>query len=128
MPKIAGAAGLSGLALGATGWLSPVLAHAQGYGGYYGGHMWDGDHMWGGGMYGWFLGPLMMIVWIALIVGAVVLVLRLTGVTGHSRHPDGRSPETRGPDAMDILRERFARGEIDKAEFEERRALLERRD
>jgi putative membrane protein len=27
--------------------------------------------------------------------------------------------------ALDILRERFARGEIDKAEFDERRRVLE---
>jgi putative membrane protein len=31
----------------------------------------------------------------------------------------------RGPDALDILRERFARGEISQAEYEERRRVLE---
>ena len=92
----------------------PASAQMQGYPGSY------GEHMWGGGWHGWLLGPLMMLVWLALIVGAIVLVLRLTGVTGQRGGAASRS------DAMDILRERFARGEIDKAEFEERRALLER--
>lgn len=95
----------------------PAAAQMQGYPGYYDDHM-----MWGGGWHGWFLGPLMMVFWLAVIVGAVVLVLRLLGVTGPGC---GTRPKS-GPDAMDILRERFARGEIDKAEFEERRALLER--
>jgi len=95
----------------------PAVAQMQGYPGYYDGHM-----MWDGGWHGWFLGPLMMVFWLAVIVGAVVLVLRLLGGTG-SRSGAVHKP---GPDAMDILRERFARGEIDKAEFEERRALLDR--
>ena len=38
--------------------------------------------------------------------------------------PDaGRAPAADG--ALDILRERFARGEIDRAEFDERRRVLE---
>jgi len=114
------------LALGISGLMAAADAHARDYGGYYGGHMWDGDHMWGGAMHGWFLGPLMMIVWLAVTVGAVVLVLRLTGMTGHGKSSEKQGSEKSGPDAMDILRERFARGEIDKEEFEERRTLLER--
>ncbi|HUS52489.1 MAG TPA: SHOCT domain-containing protein [Thermohalobaculum sp.] len=92
----------------------PTLALAQGAPGYY------ADHMWGGGWHGWFFGPLMMVFWLVILVGAVILIARWLGASGHieSRR---KAP---GSDALDILRERFAKGEIDKAEFEERRALL----
>ena len=66
-------------------------------------------------------GPIWMIVIIAAIVAVVVLLVRWLGVSiPASVHgqPPAKSP-------MDILRERFARGEIDKEEFEERRKLLE---
>jgi putative membrane protein len=94
----------------------PSLALAQGSPGYYGDHM-----MWGGGWHGWFLGPLMMVFWLALLVGAVVLILRWLGASGRIEPRPGKA----GSGALDILRARFAKGEIDKAEFEERRALLE---
>ena len=94
----------------------PVLALAQGSPGYYGGHMW------GGGGHGWFFGPLMMVFWLVVMVGAVVLILRWLCASGHI-DPRRKAP---GSDALDILRERFAKGEIEKAEFEERRALLEK--
>ncbi len=78
---------------------------------YYGPHMWgDGGHM--------FFGPLMMILFVAVIVVLVVLVIRWIG-GGHSHAP---APTSRTP--LDILRDRFARGEIDAAEFEERRRVL----
>ncbi len=91
----------------------PSLALAEGAPGYYGDHM-----MWGGG---WFLMPLMMIFWIGLLVGAVVLILRGLGASGRIEPRPGQA----GSGALEILRARFAKGEIDKAEFEERRALLE---
>jgi putative membrane protein len=81
---------------------------------YYGHHMWDG---------GWWmlLGPLWMIVFIAAIVVVVILLVRWLGGDGHGA-VHTQSP-TKSP--VDILKERFARGEIDKEEFEERRRLLE---
>ncbi len=77
----------------------------------------DGYYMHGMGAAGWIFGPLMMILMIALIAGAVVLVLRWSGVGGGD--VVGRRSR-----ALDILNERFARGEIDKSEFEERRRAL----
>ena len=94
----------------ASAW--PALAQVED-GRYYGPHMWDA---------GWwmFLGPLWMIVVIAAIVAGVVLLVRWLGgagpAAGHG-HPPARTP-------LDILKERFARGEIDKDEFEERKRLL----
>jgi putative membrane protein len=98
---------------GSAAALATVPAWAQYQGGYYGpGHMWDG---------GWWmlLGPLWMIVVIGALVAAVVLLARWLGGTGFG------GSQARGSKALDILRERFARGEIDKTEFEERRKLLE---
>ncbi|MCP4330436.1 MAG: hypothetical protein GY791_18590 [Alphaproteobacteria bacterium] len=71
--------------------------------------------MWGGG-FGWVFGPLMMILFLAVIIGVVILILRWLGIAGQGAG---------GHDAaMTTLRERFARGEIDKEEFEERSRLL----
>ncbi|MDH3793201.1 MAG: SHOCT domain-containing protein [Rhodospirillales bacterium] len=67
-----------------------------------------GPHMWG-----WmFFGPLIMSVVIGAVVAVVVILVR-----GGGGPPPGRTP-------LDILKERFARGEIDKEEFEERRRVL----
>ena len=72
-------------------------------------------HM-GGGMGHWLLGPLMMIVVITTIVAIVVLVVRWMGVTAAAGGTHG--PNTKSP--ADILKERYARGEIDTKGFEER--------
>ncbi len=96
-----------------------TLAWAQQTSPYYGGrHM-----MWGDVWYGWFLGPVMMILFFALAVAIVVLIVRWLGGFGHNGNSMPSAPMRKH--AMDILKERFARGEIDKDEFEEKRRILE---
>ena len=57
--------------------------------------------------------PVMMLVFIAVCVAMGYLLVR----AGAGPRRDAR--------AIDILRERFARGEIDQREFEERRRILQ---
>jgi putative membrane protein len=81
----------------------------------YGGHMWDS------GWHGWFLGPIMMIVFIAVAVVVVMLLVRWLGGGGSA----GPLQPPHGKTALDILKERYARGEIDTEEYEERRRALQ---
>ncbi len=70
-------------------------------------------HMMGGG---WIFGPIMMILFVAVVVAIVVLVVRWLGGAGGARGSKS---------ALDILEERFARGEIDQEEFQQRRQALQ---
>jgi len=78
-------------------------------------------HMWADGWFGWFLGPVMMILFLAAVIVVVVLLLRWLGALGHG----GGHHHGAGNRALDILKERYARGDIDKEEFEERRRTLD---
>ena len=60
----------------------------------------------------------MMILFLAVVVIVVVLVVRWLGGSDHGPIAPPHSPTGKTP--LDILKERFARGEIDKEEFEER--------
>ena len=62
---------------------------------------------------GW-AGPLWMVAGVLLVLGVILVVIWAIQRGG------GWS----GDDAMRILRERFARGEIDVAQFEERRRVV----
>jgi putative membrane protein len=95
----------------AWSWAGPALAQ-QTRPDYY------GPHMWGMGS-GWFMGPIVWLLFIAIAVVVVVLLLRWLGVSG------GPAASAPGKTSLDILKERFAKGEIDKKEFEERRKVLE---
>ena len=108
-------------AVGAALVFAPAWAWAQGpagpegYG--YGGHMMD----WGGWYGGMIFGPVFMILVLAAVIAVVVLLVRWLGGPWHGT-PSHQAPSGRTP--LDILKERFARGEIDKQEFEERRRIL----
>lgn len=67
-------------------------------------------------------GPLFMILALAAVIAVVILLVRWIGGPWVGIQPPYQPPPGRTP--LDILKERFARGEIDKEEFEERRRVL----
>ena len=81
-----------------------------------------GPHMMWGGWFHMFFGFLMMLLFLGIVVGLVVLVVRWLGSAEHSPFRPAAGAGARSP--LDILKERLARGEIDVAEFEERRRAL----
>lgn len=83
-----------------------------------------GPHMmsWGGGWYAMIFGPLFMILFLGVLVALAVVLARWLGSPWPGTYPPHQLPSSRTP--LDILKERFARGEIDKAEFEDRRCVL----
>ena len=81
--------------------------------------MWDNMHTYHGGWgmgWGWLGSPMMLLFWGLLFFG-IIMLLRFWGA--------GRSSSTRN-DPIDILKERYARGEISLEEYEERKRNLEK--
>ena len=62
---------------------------------------------------GWFGGIFMMIFWVLVLVGLVFLIKWLIQTTNRVKSDAGNSNS-----ALEILKERYARGEIDTTEFE----------
>ncbi len=68
----------------------------------------------GGGMMGFGMG-FMMIFWVLILIAIVYVILNL-----------GKNPSTSSKEsALEVLKQRYARGEIDKKEFEERKKDIE---
>jgi putative membrane protein len=78
-------------------------------------HMGSGTGWWGMGFGGGFF---MILFWIVII--AIIVMLAKWLFTGSSR-----IDLPRGKSALDILKERYARGEIGKDEFEQKKRDLE---
>lgn len=71
----------------------------------------------------WFGGGWWMALWMVLIWGGLILLI-VWGVRTASGQ-DTRLARSDQSNALQILEDRFARGEIDRDEFEERRSTLE---
>ena len=70
---------------------------------------------WGGGF--WF-GPILMILfWLIIIGGAILIIYALV-------NPQRSVPPSTGESALEILKSRYAKGEISKEEFEEKKKDL----
>lgn len=61
-------------------------------------------------------GGFMWLFWILLILGIVWAVKAVAGI--------GNSPKSNTKSALDILKERYAKGEIEQQEFEQKRKVL----
>ncbi len=67
------------------------------------------------GVFGWLL---MLAFWVAVIVGIVLVVRWLVAAGGHAT-------SSREESALEILKRRYARGEIGKDEFEAKKKDLQ---
>ncbi len=75
----------------------------------------------GFGIGGW-LGMLGMI---ALVIGVILLIAWLVGRAGPATQPEARAAQPAGHDALELLRLRFARGEITEDEYRAAKQVLE---
>ena len=76
--------------------------------------------MWGDYGWGWGMGFGMISVvlfWVLVILGIVVLVKWVSGGSSVPGQPPAKT-------ALDILKERYARGEVDREEFEQKKRDL----
>ncbi len=96
-------------------------------------HNGPGGWGYGPGDHGWWVGMMLFMVlfWVVVVVG-VLFSLRHFRHDHHHHHAGGPRWRAGGPvgdgRAEDILRQRFAAGEIDEAEFRARLALLREGD
>ena len=113
--KLIQAVTLAALALSGV-FFSPAEALA-GWSDNQGWHM--GPGMMGGWGMGWFGGIFMIIFWVLVLVGLIFLIKWLIHSTNQARSDDGNANR-----ALAILKERYARGEIDTDEFEEKKKVI----
>ena len=85
--------------------------------------MWNSwGNMWGGGGFGF--GWIFMLLFWGLVIWAIVALAR--GAGGHSCCGHGNNGKGHGEkSALDILKERYAKGEVSKEDFDRMKKDLE---
>ena len=78
--------------------------------------MWNDGHMVGWGLWGWGM-MVVGLVWMAIIIGLPIYLVYLLAARS-------RTEESADNSALVVLREQYARGEIDDEEYDRRRGRL----
>jgi putative membrane protein len=83
-------------------------------------------HPWGGmmGGMGWVGMIFQVLFWIVILVLLGVLIKWLLQGPSSGQQVQGNAPASSGSRALEILKERYARGEIDKEEFDQKKRDL----
>lgn len=82
-------------------------------------------YMYGPGYGGWGLGWIFMLIFWVIVMGIIVwLIRRIAGGGYHSHFPETPPTQEKEDSAMKILKERYARGDISKDEFESKKKDL----
>ena len=85
--------------------------------------------MWGYGFgWGWLMMSLGTILWIAILVVLVWALIRWLNNRTSTQVPPPPSGMQGGPTALEILQQRYARGEIDTETYEQMRERLQTSD
>lgn len=74
---------------------------------------------------GWLIGLIVLVLFVLLIGGGVAAVVWFVAQGSRGSTLAGRQEPRRETEALEILRQRYARGEIDREEFQRMREELQ---
>ena len=74
----------------------------------------------GSGWVGWIMMTVLLVLFWAAVITAIVLAIRYLSASGQRNQPTGRAART----AEDVLADRFARGDIDEDDYRRRMTAL----